>query len=52
MVDGAKFNSHDSGSHFKKSTFKNGYWKKKSYMFVTELKLQVRLSMKSLGIYF
>ena len=24
MVDGAKFNSHDSGSHFKKSTFKNG----------------------------
>ena len=29
MVDGAKFNSHDSGSHFKKSTFKNGHWKKK-----------------------
>ena len=25
MVDGAKFNIHDSGSHFKKSTFKNGY---------------------------
>ena len=22
MVDGAKFNSHGSGSHFKKSTFK------------------------------
>ena len=28
MVDGSKFNSHDSGSYFKKSTFKNGYWKK------------------------
>ena len=28
MVDGAKFNSHDSGSHFKKLTFKNGYQKK------------------------
>ena len=25
---GAKFNSHDSGSHFKKSTFQNGYWNK------------------------
>ena len=25
MVDGAKFNSHDRGSHFKKLTFKNGY---------------------------
>ena len=36
MVDGAKFNSYDSGSHFKKSTFKNGYWKKKSYIFVTD----------------
>ena len=42
MIDGAKFNSHDSGSHFKKSTFKNGHWKEKSYIFVTELKLQVR----------
>ena len=50
MVYGAKFNSHDSGSHFKKSTFKNDYQKKNSYIFVTELKLQVRLSMQSLHI--
>ena len=28
MMDGAKLNSHDSGSHFWKSTFKNGCWKK------------------------
>ena len=28
MVVVAKFNSHDSGSHFKKSTFKNGHQKK------------------------
>ena len=48
MIDGAKFNSHDSGSHFKKSTFKNGCQKKNSYIVVTELKLQVRLSMQSL----
>ena len=41
-MDGAKFNSLDSGSHFKKSIFKNGHWKKKSHIFVTELKLQVR----------
>ena len=39
MVDGAKFNSRDSGSHLKKSTFQNGYWKKRSYISVTELKL-------------
>ena len=32
MTDGAKFNSHDSGSHFMKSTFENGYWKKNSYI--------------------
>ena len=51
MVDGAKFNSHDSGSHFKKSTFKNGYQKKKEYIFVTGLKLQVRLGMHSLHTY-
>ena len=51
MVDGAKFNSHDSGSHFKKSTFQNGYWKKNSYIFVTGLKLQVTLSMPSLHRY-
>ena len=51
MVNGAKFNSHDSGSHFKKSTFKNGCWKKNSNIFVTELKLQVRLSMQSLHRY-
>ena len=25
IVYGAKFNSHDGGSHFKKSTFKNGH---------------------------
>ena len=48
MVDGAKFNSHDSGSHFNKSNFKNGCWKKNSWIFVSELKLQVRLSMQSL----
>ena len=46
MVYGAKFNSHDSGSHFRKSTFKNGLWKKNSYIFVTELKLQIRLGMQ------
>ena len=40
MVDGAKFNSHDSCSHFKKLTFKNDHWKKNSYTFVY-LKLQV-----------
>ena len=51
MVDGAKFNSHDSGSHFKKSTFKNGYQKKNEYIFVTGLKLQVRLGMYSLHTY-
>ena len=39
MMDDAKFNSHISGSHFKKSILKNGYWKKNSYIFVTELKL-------------
>ena len=48
MVDGAKFNSHDGGSLFKKSSLKNGYRKKKIYTFATELKLQVRLSMQSL----
>ena len=37
-------NSHDSGSHFKKSTFKKWLWKQNSYIFVTELNLQVRLS--------
>ena len=47
MVDGAKFNSHDSGNHFKKSIFKHWYWKKNSYIFVTELKLQVKLSMQT-----
>ena len=31
---GAKFNCHDSGSHFKKSTLEN------QYIFVTELKLR------------
>ena len=25
----AKSKNHDSGSHFKKSAFKNGYWEKK-----------------------
>ena len=40
MMDGASFNSHDSGSHFNKSTLNSGYWKKKSQIFVTELKLQ------------
>ena len=53
MVDGAIFNSYDSGSHFKKSNFK---WlmKKSSYIFVTELRLQIRLSMQAryIGIHF
>ena len=48
MVDGAKFYRHDIDPHFKKSIFKNGHWKKNSYMFATELKLQVRWSMQSL----
>ena len=47
IVDGAKFSSHDSGSYFYESTFKNGYWKKKLIFFVTELKLQVIFSMQS-----
>ena len=38
---------HDSGGHFLKSTFKNG-WKKNSNIFETKLKLQVRLSIPSL----
>ena len=29
MVVGAKFDSHDSGSHLKELTFKNGFKKKK-----------------------
>ena len=33
MVAGAKSNSHDSGSHFKKLTFKNGCQKKSLYIF-------------------
>ena len=40
MLDGSKFNSHGSGSHFKKSTFKNYHWKKNPYIFVTELKFK------------
>ena len=48
MVDSAKFNSHDSGSHFKTSALKNGYWRKNSEIFVAELKWQVRLSMQTL----
>ena len=35
MIDDAKFNIHDSDSHFKKSTFKNGYWKKNVCIFVS-----------------
>ena len=59
-MDVAKFNSHDSGSHFKyrsqlykqkKQKNKNGYWKKKSYIIFTGLKLQIRLSMQSLHKY-
>ena len=43
MVDGAKWNSHDSGTYFKKSTLKNGLLKEKFLYLVTELKLQERL---------
>ena len=46
MVDGAKFNSHDSGSHFKKS-----HGKKILSIFVTELNLQVILNIQSLHRY-
>ena len=49
MVAGAKFNSHDSGSYFKKTTFKYGCQKKSSYIVVTELKLHVRMGMKFLN---
>ena len=44
MVNGAKFNSQDSGSHFKKSTFKNSYWKKNPYILVTELGMGMEIS--------
>ena len=46
MVYGAKFNSHDShdsGSHSKKLTFKNGHWKKHSQIFVTELEVASKI---------
>ena len=33
------------------ANLKNGYWKKNVYIFVTELKLQVRFSMQSLHRY-
>ena len=36
MVDGAKFNIHDSRSHFMKSTSKIGHWKKNQYIFVNK----------------
>ena len=48
MVDDAKFNSRDIGSHLKKSSFENDCGKKNLYIFVSELKLQVKLSMQSL----
>ena len=44
MVDGAKCNSHNSGGHFKKLTLKMAAERKKSYIFVIELKVQVRLN--------
>ena len=47
MVDGAKFNRYDSGSHFKKWTFRIAT-ERKIDIFATELKLRVRLSMQSL----
>ena len=50
-MEDAKFNSHESGGHFNKSTFKNGCCKKNLHIFVTKLKLQVRLSIKSLHAY-
>ena len=44
MVDGAiEFNSHDNGSHFKKSTLKNGYWKKYSYILVKWVEVASRI---------
>ena len=46
MVDSGKFISHDNGDHFQKSTIKNDCCKKCSNIFVTKLKLQVRLSMQ------
>ena len=49
MAGGAKFNSHDSGSQFKKSTLKDDY-RKKAYMIVIKLKLQGRLNVKSLHL--
>ena len=36
---------------FKSRLFKNGYWKKNAFIFVTELKLQVRFCMQSLHRY-
>ena len=53
MVDGAKFNSHDSGSHFQKPTFKNLKMAtaRISNIFAIKFKLQVRLSMQSLHRY-
>ena len=44
MVDGDKFKSHDSGSHFIKLTFKNGHRQKNPYTFVNNLKLQIKIS--------
>ena len=51
-VDGAKFNSHDSGGQFLKVDLtQKCRCKKNSHIFVIKLKLQVRFSMQSLHIY-
>ena len=44
MVDGAKFKSHDSDSHLGCRLIKIAAERKRSNIFVTELKLQVRLA--------
>ena len=51
MVEGAKFNSHDSGSHFEVDFLFEMAVVKKSFIFVAKLKVQVRLSMQSSATY-
>ena len=48
MVDGAIFNSHDSGSHFYKLTFKNGCCKKNYKYLGKKVEVACKLSMQSL----
>ena len=51
MVDGAKFNSQDSGGHLKSRLLKMAAARKIHSIFVIKLKLQVRLRMQSLHRY-